>query len=573
MRKYLLMSNKSKLNDHIHDIVASANMGIWRIELIDNEEPRMYVDDTMKKLLGTEDSNRTPEETYMDWFSNIVPEAVASVLNSVSKMQSGNFDENTYLWNHPQKGIRYVRCGGTSEKVSNGYILRGYHYDVDNVVRDDLAKVTMLEQALNEKNEYHATLGMLGSIFYSMHVINLVDDTVTEYNSQNEVREIVDHHDGATEMMVSVINATVADEHKMATLEFTDLTTIADRLGDKVMIAHQFLGMHTGWILASFIVMERDDNGKPFKVIFTTRIIDDEIKQQERLIRKAQTDELTGLYNRRAYEEDICNHNDSPDDDDFVYISLDVNGLKVVNDSIGHVAGDELIIGACQCMKKSLGAYGKLYRTGGDEFVAIIRCSDEKLAKVLDDFDKTMSSWKGQLIDSLSISYGWISKKEQPDYSVRQLGAEAEQRMYDMKSEYYKQTGVDRRGQKEAHKALCDLYTKILKINATTDTYQIINMDLDEQSVEKGFVDSISGWLTAFGKSGQVHSDDLDEYLRLTDLRYISDYFKGDKTSLHIFYRRKIGDEYKQVMMELIPANDYSDDNQSLFLYVKNIER
>ena len=52
--------------------------------------------------------------------------------------------------------------------------------------------------------------------------------------------------------------------------------------------------------------------------------------------------------------------------DEFTYVSLDVNGLKVINDTKGHTAGDELIIGACQCMKKSLGPYGKLYRIGGD---------------------------------------------------------------------------------------------------------------------------------------------------------------------------------------------------------------
>ena len=46
-----------------------------------------------------------------------------------------------------------------------------------------------------------------------------------------------------------------------------------------------------------------------------------------------------------------------------------------------------------------------------------------------------------------------------------------------------------------------------------------------------------------------------------------------DKTSHSVFYRRKYGDRYKKVMMEMIPAGDYSDDNQTLFLYVKNIDK
>ena len=70
-----------------------------------------------------------------------------------------------------------------------------------------------------------------------------------------------------------------------------------------------------------------------------------------------------------------------------------------------------------------------------------------------------------------------------------------------------------------------------------------------------------------------VYEGDLEDYLRHTNIDYMRDYFAGNKTSLHIFYRRKFGDEFKQVMMEIIPADDYSNDNQSLFLYVNNIEK
>lgn len=68
----------------IRDIVASASMGIWRIEQIEDQEPRMYVDATMKELLGiAQEDTRTPEETYTDWFNNITQDAVPSVLQSV----------------------------------------------------------------------------------------------------------------------------------------------------------------------------------------------------------------------------------------------------------------------------------------------------------------------------------------------------------------------------------------------------------------------------------------------------------------------------------------------------------
>ena len=95
---------------------------------------------------------------------------------------------------------------------------------------------------------------------------------------------------------------------------------------------------------------------------------------------------------------------------------------------------------------------------------------------------------------------------------------------------------------------------------------------MDEQIKEKGFADSISGWLEGFGRSGQVHPDDLEDYLSKTNLDYMQNYFECGKTSLSITYRRKYDTIFKQVMMEIIPTSEYKDDDQSLYLYVKDID-
>ena len=252
---------------------------------------------------------------------------------------------------------------------------------------------------------------------------------------------------------------------------------------------------------------------------------------------------------------------------------MDVNGLKVVNDSMGHEAGDEIIIGASQCMLRSFGQYGKVYRTGGDEFTIILYIGKEKIENILGDFENAVFSWHGEIVNDISVSYGYVEADEAHSLPIYEVAALADKRMYENKSAFYKRKGIDRRGQADAHKALCNLYTKILKINITDDTYSIVNMDNAELTKEKGFEKNISGWLRSFGESGQVHPEDLEEYLSNTDMDYMRTYFAGNKTSLNIFYRRKFEDGFKQVMMEIIPADDYGDENQSLFLYVKNIEK
>ena len=294
----------------------------------------------------------------------------------------------------------------------------------------------------------------------------------------------------------------------------------------------------------------------------------------EKIMHKASvTDGLTGVLNRKAYSEDVETFG-SQYPSDFVYMSLDVNGLKVVNDSLGHDAGDEIILGASQCMQKCFSSYGKVYRMGGDEFTTILHIDKYDLESIITEFENELNNWHGKLVDDLSVSLGYATADEIQGLSIYEVAAIADKRMYESKSAYYKKKGVDRRGQADAHRALCNLYTKILKINITDDTYSIVNMDVSEQTKAKGFAEnSISEWLRSFGESGQVHEEDLDDYLRYTNIDYMRDYFAGNKTSLHIFYRRKFEEEFKQVMMEIIPADDFSNDNQNLFLYVNNIEK
>lgn len=424
----------------------------------------------------------------------------------------------------------------------------------------------------SEKEEQYRVLRSIADIHYSMHVIDLVNDTVTEFNAVNEVRQIVNHSRGATRMMQEIMRTITVDEYLEKALAFTDLTTLAQRMQNKLTISTQLVGKRNGWFLPMFIASEVDSEGKPVEVIFTTRIIDTEKKREEELVFHAQVDELTKLYNRRAYEDDLQRYSQAQLDENFVYAEIDINGLKVVNDELGHAAGDELICGAAECLTKAFGHHGRVYRTGGDEFVCMLFADETELNQIVEKLENTMLSWSGSLVSNLSMSLGYVTSREFPEDTVVQLAKAADQRMYKAKVAFYSRKGFDRRGQAAAHTALCKLYTKILKINITEDTYSIVNMDVSEQTKEKGFADTISSWLHDFGASGQVHPDDLAHYFEKTDLEYLKQYFRSGKTSISIAYRRKYTDGFKLVAMEMIPAEDYSEDYQTLFLYVKNIE-
>lgn len=297
---------------------------------------------------------------------------------------------------------------------------------------------------------------------------------------------------------------------------------------------------------------------------------EEELAQQVVL---SNTDRLTGFCNRRAYEDDLMTYPSVPTEPDYVYVSADVNGLKNVNDTLGHASGDVLLRGAAECMERCLGPYGRLYRIGGDEFVAMIFVDDKRLKFIDRDLTEAVNNWRGDTVQALSISWGFAAHREFPELTVKELAQIADERMYQAKANYYATVGIDHRHRQSAYTALCATYTKILKVDLTKDQYQIVLMDVHEQTADFGFSEQISTWLHNFGTSGLVHPDDLDGYLADTDIERIRGHFRRDKSTLTIFYRRNIGGTWRQAMMELIPTEDYSDESQSVYLYVKGIEK
>ena len=157
--------------------------------------------------------------------------------------------------------------------------------------------------------------------------------------------------------------------------------------------------------------------------------------EKEKYMYTSNTDELTKCFNRRAYDSDMEKLDLNTE---WAYISLDLNGLKQSNDSLGHSAGDELICAASNCMKFAFASYGKIYRIGGDEFVVWIQNSVSNLDSILQVFDSTIHEWHGKYSNSISVSYGVVKSSEQSFDSVQEISKLADERMYKRKSEYYK---------------------------------------------------------------------------------------------------------------------------------------
>lgn len=176
-------------------------------------------------------------------------------------------------------------------------------------------------------------------------------------------------------------------------------------------------------------------------VLMLSRVLKEKY-EKEKYMYTSNTDELTKCFNRRAYDLDMENLDLNTE---WVYISLDLNGLKKANDTLGHSAGDELICAAANCMKFAFASYGKIYRIGGDEFVVLIQESVSNIDSILQVFDTTIHDWHGKYSNSISVSYGVVKSTEQDFDSIYSVSKLADERMYKSKSEFYNMSGNDRR--------------------------------------------------------------------------------------------------------------------------------
>lgn len=168
-------------------------------------------------------------------------------------------------------------------------------------------------------------------------------------------------------------------------------------------------------------------------------------------IRRQQTqlmkDALSDVYSRHAYMKAMEKYAAMPwIPDNFAAFTIDINGLKSTNDTIGHDAGDELIFGAARCIERVVGDAGRCFRIGGDEFVVLGQMGKEQADAVLQGLEQETGSWAGDRVQSLSLAAGYALADEHPGLTVEELVKKADQAMYAAKAEYYRKSGHDRRG-------------------------------------------------------------------------------------------------------------------------------
>jgi diguanylate cyclase (GGDEF)-like protein len=155
-------------------------------------------------------------------------------------------------------------------------------------------------------------------------------------------------------------------------------------------------------------------------------------------------DALTKLYNRSFYNEEL-NRMERKQISPVTVIIVDLNGLKTVNDRLGHAAGDHLLGRAGEVLSKAIDKSCYAARIGGDEFAVLLPGIDEREGAATIDTINRMVDLNNQFHGGspLSLSIGMATSRA--GERLEAVGGRADAEMYKVKRAYYAADANDRR--------------------------------------------------------------------------------------------------------------------------------
>lgn len=133
------------------------------------------------------------------------------------------------------------------------------------------------------------------------------------------------------------------------------------------LLRSQHAGGQDRWTLLAIHTLT-GEGGEPLHFVGTLSDVDRLVRDGQAWHQAAHTDSLTGAGNRRAFDAAVANLSGLA-----TLVVLDVNGLKALNDRLGHPAGDALLMAFASAARLACRAQDRVYRLGGDEFALLFQ--------------------------------------------------------------------------------------------------------------------------------------------------------------------------------------------------------
>ncbi|WP_317982875.1 sensor domain-containing diguanylate cyclase/phosphohydrolase [Romboutsia faecis] len=237
-----------------------------------------------------------------------------------------------------------------------------------------------------------------------------------------------------------------------------------------------------------------NNDGNAWGVVGLSRNITDRKKIEDKLRFLSEIDMLTGLYNRYSFEEkmkELNNEKYHP----LGIIMGDVNGLKFINDTFGHLEGDILLKEIAKVLKDSCSEKGYVFRWGGDEFMILVPKCDESnceeiIKKIINNCNKSNYDYM-----QLSVALG-ETVRYTPDDDIYDYIKKVENKLYRQKLLQGK----------SVKSSILESYRRLLKDK---------NTDTNRHTIR------VVKYATDIGKKMNLKISDLDELILSAELHDI----------------------------------------------------
>ena len=254
------------------------------------------------------------------------------------------------------------------------------------------------------------TLTALSEIYISLYIFDLQEDTLFPIKTNPHIEELSANFVGSQDKLHNVMNHITVKEHLELITEFTDLSTLEERMKDRKVITTVFRGKVNGWCKARFIKVEDDTDGDKLRhVLYAVECIDEEKKKENHLLYLAQTDLMTGICNRGYGERMISEL--LADRRPGLFCLFDVDKFKHVNDKYGHIIGDKVLISIAEALQKVKRSDDIIMRLGGDEFATyfVDVVSEEDASEMINLlFDEIAKIKIYPMKEEISVSLGAV---------------------------------------------------------------------------------------------------------------------------------------------------------------------
>jgi len=389
-----------EMNERNELVAATANDGIWDF---DGESKRINLSRRWKAMLGY---NADEEDVLLDWYHLVHPNDMARVQSKMREHLEGksHFFESVHRMKHQNGDWRWMSSRAKAILDENGRLLRLLGVEVDITERK------LYEEALfREKESAQITLQSIGDGVITTdskcHVeyVNPVAEELTGWKVDDASGRPIDEifrgfHEETCEPLENPLAVSIRRDRSIKSVR---PTLLIRRDGNELYIEST----------ASPI---RDGKGNVTGGVLVFHDVSESRELNRRLSYHASHDILTGLVNRREFENRLERALKSAKarETSYALCYLDLDQFKIVNDSCGHSAGDALLGQLGTLLKSKIRWRDTLARLGGDEFGVLLEsCSLDEAMQTAESLRLAIGEYKFMWDDRgfrLGVSIGVV---------------------------------------------------------------------------------------------------------------------------------------------------------------------